>query len=58
MCPLRKVIFKTLPHIFSLFPNIPENIFDDMIYLVNNDTIFTLDYGNIEEPSYYQEGLI
>ena len=46
MCLLEKVMSETLLPLLYLFP---KDIIDDVICLINSYTMFTLDYGDIEE---------
>ena len=47
--PLEMVISGILLHVLSLFPNIPEWDFHDVIYMFNTDSIFTLNNINVDE---------
>ena len=49
MCLLEKVTSETPPHIFICYPIFLDDIIDDMICMVNTDTMFVLGYVDIKE---------
>ena len=49
MCLLGKVTSETLLHNFICYPIFLDDVLDDIIFLINTDSMFTLSEVDIEE---------
>ena len=49
MCTLGNMTSETLLHLLYLNPILLDDVLDDIIFLISNDFMLTLDIGNAEE---------
>ena len=60
LCPLGKVTHETLLHLLYLPTILLDDVLDDMVFLINTDSMLNLDNGNVEELYFrsFLEGII